>query len=427
MRKLIYILSFIFLGALPAFVSANSLESYVFDDSFFSGSYSPEYYASAELHFAWNTNDFWGKIFFQDLKTIDLTQLDMDGGGQLYCTKQVRWFYTNTARGNRVRPLDVDSLAYLQSVDPSYNNLSMTGWFFICGLVDNWVYGYIQHIRKGETYTLVVWSDYAFADNRFVTGDRSYPATFLFENNASTGYLWDSYWWIAQVFGSWLDVLYACGDDFIDPGETCDDGSLNGSLNKCNLTCNGITTSVCGNSVVESWETCDEWTWLNGRPGHCNLACNGTISQGGGWGGWWWISCATVDCSTSLHSSCCTTEEEVAVQDKKIAKLLESTWFAIMNTTSCPVQDSPYSEEMTEAFSYAYMYNITSQCPITKANLNGKLLRKHAAKMVSQFAINVLGKKPDHLRVCEFNDMGNETPEMKYYAKLACKLGIMWL
>ncbi|MEI7919785.1 MAG: hypothetical protein WCH65_06535 [bacterium] len=70
--------------------SANSLESYDFDDSFFSGSYSPEWYVQAELHFIWNTNDFGGKIFLQDFKTIPLTQLDMDGGGQLYCTKQVR-------------------------------------------------------------------------------------------------------------------------------------------------------------------------------------------------------------------------------------------------------------------------------------------------------------------------------------------------
>ena len=47
--------------------------------------------------------------------------------------------------------------------------------------------------------------------------------------------------------------------------------------------------------------------------------------------------------------------------------------------------------------------------------------------MISQFAVNVLWKKPDNLALCEFNDMSNETPEMKYYAKLACKLGLMWL
>lgn len=39
-------------------VSANSLEFYEFDENFFSGSYSPEYYVESELHFTWNTNDF---------------------------------------------------------------------------------------------------------------------------------------------------------------------------------------------------------------------------------------------------------------------------------------------------------------------------------------------------------------------------------
>lgn len=45
--------------------------------------------------------------------------------------------------------------------------------------------------------------------------------------------------------------------------------------------------------------------------------------------------------------------------------------------------------------------------------------------MISQFALTVLGKKPDNLAICEFADMKNETPEMKYYAQLSCKLGLM--
>ena len=58
MRKLFQILFLGMILSLPALVSANSLESYDFDDTFFSGSYSPQYYVEAGLHFAWNTNDF---------------------------------------------------------------------------------------------------------------------------------------------------------------------------------------------------------------------------------------------------------------------------------------------------------------------------------------------------------------------------------
>lgn len=64
---------------------------------------------------------------------------------------------------------------------------------------------------------------------------------------------------------------------------------------------------------------------------------------------------------------------------------------------------------------------------VQKANLTGSLLRKHAAKMISQFALNVLEKKENDLFVCSFSDMSTESPEMQYNARLACKLGLMGL
>ena len=42
------------------------------------------------------------------------------------------------------------------------------------------------------------------------------------------------------------------------------------------------------------------------------------------------------------------------------------------------------------------------------------------------YAVNVLGMKPDITRTsCEYADMADASSEMKYYAKLACQLGIM--
>jgi hypothetical protein len=49
------------------------------------------------------------------------------------------------------------------------------------------------------------------------------------------------------------------------------------------------------------------------------------------------------------------------------------------------------------------------------------------AKMISNFAINKLGLKPNTGTVCEFTDINNETAEMKFYANLACQLGLMGL
>lgn len=92
---------------------------------------------------------------------------------------------------------------------------------------------------------------------------------------------------------------------------------------------------------------------------------------------------------------------------------------------SCPVENSPYSVEVTQAFSFSYDMGITSQCPIQNSNPAGLVLRKYAAKMISQLAINVLGKNPDAKKNCNFSDIQNESPEIQRYAKIACQLGIM--
>lgn len=423
MRRLFQILFCATICLVPVLAAANSVE-YVFDDAFFSGSYSPEYYESADLFFNQNNNYFWGKIFFQDLKELTQdVQLEISGGDSRYCTRQLRGFYINTARGNRVRPLDEDSLVYLQTVDPSYDNLMMTGGLYAyCGYPDNWVFGYIQHTWSGENYSLIAGLELNLAANQYLPSYQ-WDGNFMFENDGFwyvvTWYLRDSYGGVAQLIWSGLDVEYACGDATIDAGETCDDGSNNGLLGYCNLTCNSIVTSVCDNAIQETGETCDEWAELNGLAGHCNHTCNGIIAVTPGPGPTP-NACASVNCSTQVSPLCC--------PEDKIKTVFPSTWLAIPNETKiCSVEGSPYSLELTEAFSFAYSVGVTSQCPITKADLNGKLLRKHAAKMISNFAINVLWKTTDSLAICEFTDMSKETPEMQYYARLACKLGIMGL
>lgn len=64
---------------------------------------------------------------------------------------------------------------------------------------------------------------------------------------------------------------------------------------------------------------------------------------------------------------------------------------------------------------------------IQKANMDGVLIRSHMAKMISNFAITIAGLTPDTSAQCNFNDISNQSSEMKFYIKLACQLGLMGL
>jgi hypothetical protein len=64
---------------------------------------------------------------------------------------------------------------------------------------------------------------------------------------------------------------------------------------------------------------------------------------------------------------------------------------------------------------------------IMAAEMKSPLLRKHLAKMVSEYAIKVLDKKPDNGMICSFQDIDGEDIEMRYYMRLACKLNLMGL
>lgn len=59
--------------------------------------------------------------------------------------------------------------------------------------------------------------------------------------------------------------------------------------------------------------------------------------------------------------------------------------------------------------------------------MTGVLLRSHLSKMMSEYAIKVLGKSADTSRKCSFSDMKNQTAEFQRYAILACQLGLMGL
>ncbi len=96
-----------------------------------------------------------------------------------------------------------------------------------------------------------------------------------------------------------------------------------------------------------------------------------------------------------------------------------------METT--PVANACPDAEYHAAYLFSVKYSITTLPSCIDANMDGLLIRSHAAKMMANYAINVLGKTPDNSKACDFSDMTDQSNEMKLYAETACKLGLMGL
>jgi len=91
------------------------------------------------------------------------------------------------------------------------------------------------------------------------------------------------------------------------------------------------------------------------------------------------------------------------------------------------ITNSTYSDELNEAYLFAFRAGITTKPTIQEADMNWNLIRSHLAKMLVNYARYILGKNPDTTIKCEFTDMSEQSPEMQGYAVLACQLWIMWL
>lgn len=83
--------------------------------------------------------------------------------------------------------------------------------------------------------------------------------------------------------------------------------------------------------------------------------------------------------------------------------------------------------EALAAYEYAFSKGITTMPDIYRARVCDEVIRMELAKMMTNFAVNVLKRNPDINRVCSFSDMQDQSKEMQQYAVLACQLWLMWL
>ena len=164
---------------------------------------------------------------------------------------------------------------------------------------------------------------------------------------------------------------------------------------------------------------------------------------------WWWARlrkdrCPGGDYSDSCYDGKCGASSRDDIDnrrnEKKENERKENQHSSSVVTRESPYQrwedleydiekyNAKYSYEMNEAYQYSYYYWITTRESIEKANMDWNLTRAAMAKMLSQYAINVLWMEPDKTRQKVFKDVTTKMDaDYDNWITLSYQLWIMWI
>lgn len=86
-----------------------------------------------------------------------------------------------------------------------------------------------------------------------------------------------------------------------------------------------------------------------------------------------------------------------------------------------------YSDELVQAYNYAYTNRITTMDSIEKADMDWELTRIAMSKMITNYAVNILWLQIPNNNDCTFTDVSNSlNSDYDNWVTNACKLGLMW-
>lgn len=108
---------------------------------------------------------------------------------------------------------------------------------------------------------------------------------------------------------------------------------------------------------------------------------------------------------------------------------MKKIWLLIALTLifSVSLIEASYIDEYPESYSWAFKNWITTQPTIEKANMYWSITRIELSKMISNYAINVLNKKVDTSKKCQFTDISDKlNAQYDLWVTKACQLWLMW-
>ena len=144
------------------------------------------------------------------------------------------------------------------------------------------------------------------------------------------------------------------------------------------------------------------------------------------WGGGGWSSVTNSNKDKTASSTDDSKSGENTQDNTQINE--NENWTNNDNTDSQNSWEDNYNEEFQNAYDFAFKNGITTMPSINEADMESPLNRIAMAKMLSQYAINILGKTPDTTKTISFPDVDEELDaQYNNWVTLAYQLGIMWI
>lgn len=127
--------------------------------------------------------------------------------------------------------------------------------------------------------------------------------------------------------------------------------------------------------------------------------------------------CPNGDFSPSYYDKTCGTPPQDIVLEGEVTS----------SSDDCSIEGSTYSDEENAAYLYACEKDITTIRNIMDARLFDKITRAELAKVISQYAMTVLDKKPDTTKDCSAfsQSIAHYTNDLNQYMTTSCQLDLM--
>ena len=181
-------------------------------------------------------------------------------------------------------------------------------------------------------------------------------------------------------------------------------------------------TAKNGNIIDgEEWLAVEfEYTATAAKSNDSSSSSSSSSSRSSWWGG---SSKSTTKTAETKANTWDTAKVDNAKTDNKVTDNNTN------DNTKTPAYNDKYSQEFNDAYQFAYKNGITTMPSIEEADMEWTLTRIAMAKMLSQYAINVLGKTPDTTKVVPaFPDVTAQMDaDYNNGVTLAYQLWIMWI